>query len=179
MPGTSDMELWTAAHGGNRDAFGNLFRRHYPLLFQYGSKMASPPVVEDCIQELFAELWQKKSGKKVGSVKAYLLQALKFKIYRQFRDTPKDEAVSEESGPFELSHDNFISAREDQQEKLSRVIQALAQLPPRQKEVIYLKLYKGLNYEELAQVMNLNYQSVRNLFSQALKSFRQGMTTVQ
>jgi RNA polymerase sigma factor (sigma-70 family) len=46
------------------------------------------------------------------------------------------------------------------------------QLPARQKEIIYLRIYKGLSYEEISQVMQLNYQVVRNLLSQALKSFR-------
>ena len=140
--------------------------------------MAPPAVVEDCIQELFAELWQKKSAKKVTSVKAYLMQAMKFKIYRHFRDDTKEVSVSEEEdGPFELSHDNFLIDREDQKEKLSKVLQALNDLPARQKEIIYLKIYKGLTYDEVTDVMNLNYQSVRNLFSQALKSFRQMMTS--
>ena len=42
----------------------------------------------------------------------------------------------------------------------------MATLSPRQKEAIYLKFVSELSYEELAKVMQLNYQSARNLVSQ-------------
>ncbi|MGZ3846904.1 MAG: RNA polymerase sigma factor, partial [Flavisolibacter sp.] len=51
-------------------------------------------------------------------------------------------------------------------------VEAINQLPARQKEIIYLRIYKGLSFEEIGQIMQLNYQVVRNLLSQALKSFR-------
>jgi len=52
------------------------------------------------------------------------------------------------------------------------ILRALNKLPPRQKEIIYLKIYKGLNYEEISEVMSINYQVVRNLLCQALKTFK-------
>ena len=49
---------------------------------------------------------------------------------------------------------------------------AIEQLSNRQKEIIYLKFYNGLSYEEISAVTQLKYQSVRNLFSVALKELR-------
>lgn len=46
-------------------------------------------------------------------------------------------------------------------------------LSDRQKEIVYLKIFKGLSYDEIAPIMNINYQASRNLFSQAIKSLRQ------
>ena len=56
--------------------------------------------------------------------------------------------------------------------KKEKVLEAINQLPARQKEVIYLKIYKGLSYEEVSEIMQINYQVVRNLLCQALKTFR-------
>src|SRR5215510_12343802 len=85
----SDNELWPAFNG-NRESFSNLFRCYYPVLFQYGNKFCPDTcVLEDCIQELFIDLWQNGSNIRVRSVKAYLLKALKYKIYKQYRDTRK------------------------------------------------------------------------------------------
>ena len=54
-----DIDLWNAYKEGDKDAFGVLFKRHFSSLFQYGIKLCSDrTVVEDCIQELFTELWQ-------------------------------------------------------------------------------------------------------------------------
>ena len=40
------------------------------------------------------------------------------------------------------------------------------------KEVVYLRIYKGLSYEEVSEIMQLNYQVVRNLLYTALKAFK-------
>lgn len=170
----SDIELWDASAQGNREAFGLLFRRHYSLLYQYGSKIcADSSTLEDCIQDLFIELWQKKKLAPVHSVKAYLLQSLKFKLYKSFRDQkPVQHMEQVNHEPFELSHETFLIHTQEDQEKAKRIFETINQLSPRQKEVIYLKIYKGLSYEEVGQIMQINYQVVRNLLCQALKAFR-------
>ena len=170
----SDIELWNASIQGNREAFGQLFRRHYSLLYQYGSKIcADSSTLEDCIQDLFIELWQKKKPGPVHSVKAYLLQALKFKLYKSFRDQKQVQRIEQVNHePFELSHETFLIHTEEDQEKAKRIFETINQLSPRQKEVIYLKIYKGLSYEEVGEIMQINYQVVRNLLCQALKAFR-------
>jgi RNA polymerase sigma factor (sigma-70 family) len=173
FPAIPDIELWNAAVNGDREAFGQLFRRHYSLLHQYGSKIcADRPTLEDCIQELFVELWQKKKDTKVQFVKAYLLQALKYKLYKSFRDNKPAQSLESAEEPFEISHENFLIGQHDDSQKTAQVAEALNKLPPRQKEVIYLKIYKSLSYEEVGEVMGLNYQVVRNLLCQALKTFR-------
>jgi RNA polymerase sigma factor (sigma-70 family) len=170
----TDIELWNASLKGDCEAFGQLFRRHYTLLYQYGSKICSDEyILEDSIQELFIELWQKKSTRQIISVKAYLLQALKFKLYKSFRNKKTTFAIEEiNDGPFELSHETFIISDEEDQLKAKKILEAIDKLPPRQKEIIYLKIYKGLSYEEISEIMEINYQVVRNLLCQALKTFR-------
>lgn len=170
----TDIELWNASLKGECEAFEQLFRRHYTLLYQYGSKICSDVyILEDCIQELFIELWQKKSSTPVKSVKAYLLQALKFKLYKSFRNKKITFAIDEANeGPFELSYESFIISEEEDQQKAKKVLEAIDKLPPRQKEIIYLKIYKGLSYQEISEIMQINYQVVRNLLCQALKTFR-------
>jgi RNA polymerase sigma factor (sigma-70 family) len=170
----SDIDLWNAALGGNREAFGQIFRNHYALLYQYGSKICpDTETLEDCIQELFIEIWQRKNTQPIRSVKAYLLQALKFKLYKVFRSQKRTLELEENNQePFELSHETFMIDAQEDEEKAKRVLEAINQLPSRQKEIVYLKIYKGLSYEEVSEVMQLNYQVVRNLLCQALKTFR-------
>ncbi|HWI90539.1 MAG TPA: sigma-70 family RNA polymerase sigma factor [Flavisolibacter sp.] len=170
----NDIELWDSYAQGNKEALGVLFKRYYALLYQYGNKICKDEAtLEDCIQELFADLWQKKSQQPIQSVKAYLLQALKYKLYKSFRDKTATSSVDDDtSGHFELSHESFLINRHDDDEKIKMIVNAINQLPARQKEIIYLKIYKGLSYEEISEIMQINYQVVRNLLCQALKTFR-------
>jgi RNA polymerase sigma-70 factor (ECF subfamily) len=171
----TDIALWSAFKEGDRDAFAALFRRYHPLLVQYGSKICNDlSVLEDCIQDLFIEIWQSRSSTEVNSVKAYLLKSLKNKLYKLFRrqqplassDTAFDAMA------FEISHESFLIGREDERLKTHEVLNAVNQLPARQKEIVYLRIYKKLSYEEISEVMNINYQVARNLFSQSVKSLR-------
>ena len=46
------------------------------------------------------------------------------------------------------------------------------QLSPRQKEVIYLKYYSNMSSSDIAEVMDMNYQSVLNILQKALSKLR-------
>ena len=74
---------------------------------------------------------------------------------------------------FEFSHESFIVAREENKEHLDRLVTCLQQLPNRQREIIYLKIYKDLGYEEVAELMQINYQAARNLLYQAIKNLKE------
>ena len=175
----ADILCWNAFKQGDRQAFDTLFRRHYSLLFQYGSKLCPErEVLEDSIQELFIELWQSPSATPIQSVKAYLLKALKYKLFKQLKPSrtlrPVDKLEDEMS--FIISHEDFIIEEEERKRSVYQVTNAINRLPNRQKEIIYLKIYQALDYEEISEVMNINYQVARNLFYQAIKSLRSLIT---
>lgn len=173
-----DIVLWNAFKEGDRQAFDNLFRRYYPLLLQYGSKIcADDTITEDSIQDLFIELWQSKAHAQVQSVKAYFFKALKYKLFRQLKKQRTVQQVDDEpENIFGIGDDHFIYTREEEVSTTKKVIAAINQLPGRQKEIVYLKIYQGLNYDEISEVMNINYQVARNLFYQSVKSLRQIIT---
>ena len=173
-----DIDCWQAFIEGNRDALGILFRRHYSDLFKYGSKICTDiEILEDCIQELFIELWQSKNAPPSISVKAYLLKAIKYKLLKALhkRSNIRLQADMPENMLFEISHETFIIDKQEHAEKTARVINALEQLSARQKEIIYLKFYQNLNYEEVSDIMNINYQVARNLLSAAIKTMKKIM----
>ena len=175
MNESQDIALWDALKQGDRESLGQLFRKYYEPLFRYGSKLTTnESLLEDCIQELFTELWLSKSRTEVRSVKAYLFKSLKYKLFRMLQQKP---AVKAGENPhellFELSHVDFLINQEEQKEKSVRVLEALDKLSSRQKEIIYLKFYQELSYEEVTEIMNINYQVARNLLYSSIKSLRE------
>lgn len=171
---SQDITLWESFRKGDKDAFAALFRTHYETLFRFGNKFTTDTeLLEDCIQELFMELWQSKSQAPVLSVKAYLLKSLKYKLLKTFNKQGKIIPLQENGGGyFEWSHEHFLIERQDTDEKKQMVIKALGRLSSRQKEIIYLKYYQNLSYEEVSEIMNINYQVARNLLYQAIKSLK-------
>ena len=170
-----DIHYWQTFIQGDREALGWLFRQYYPDLFRYGHKIcADTAVLEDCIQELFIELWQSKNPPPSISVKAYLLKAMKYKLLKALRKKSPSQYQAEltENSVFEISYEDFIIGKQESEEKTARVVQALNQLTNRQKEIVYLKFYQNLGYEEISEIMNINYQVARNLLYQAVKAMK-------
>lgn len=176
----SDIALWDAFKKGDSEACGQLFRRHYEALYRFGYKFTQDPeILEDCIQELFLELWQSKSRTEIQSVKAYLFKSLKYKIFRVLqKKSGKNTTSITDDLLFELSHETLLVSQEETQERINKVNAAFSKLSNRQKEIIYLKFYQELNYEEVSEIMNINYQAARNLLSQAIKSLKKIMTAL-
>ncbi len=169
----ADIVLWNALKKGDRNALGKLFSNHYPSLIRYGSKIcADQDLLEDCIQDLFAEIWQSSAKPEIQSVKAYLFKALKYKIFKKQRIFTSQYVEGNIDSLFEVSHENFLVEQEDNLDRKNKVINALNELPPRQREIIYLKIYQELSYEEVSEIMNINYQVARNLMSQSIKTLR-------
>lgn len=169
-----DILLWESFRNGDRDAFATLFRRHYESLYRYGGKfITNPGQLEDAIQELFVELWQSKSRTPVISVRAYLLKSLKYKILKTYRRRRHHLLpIADDHGTFEWSHEDRLIAGEENTANSRRVLNALDQLTNRQKEIVYLKYFQNLSYDEITDVMNINYQVARNLLYQAIRSLK-------
>jgi RNA polymerase sigma factor (sigma-70 family) len=167
-----DILLWESFRNGDRDAFATLFRRHYDGLYRYGCKfIGNPDQLEDSIQELFMELWQSKSRTPVASVRAYLLKSLKYKILKTYRSR-RLLPIVDDNIVFEWSQEDRIIAGERDAENRNKVLKALSRLSSRQKEIVYLKYFQNLSYEEIGEVMNINYQVARNLLYQSIKSLK-------
>ncbi len=165
-----NLALWNQFKNGDEAAFVRLFRNYYSGLFNYGCKITSDnDLVEDCIQELFLEMWRSNGKADILSMRAYIFKAFKFKLVRLITKNNKVQSFTPGENDFELSHDNFIIDKEISAIKKEKILAALQELSPRQKEIIYLKFYQDLSYEEVSEIMQINYQAARNLIYQAIK----------
>lgn len=73
---------------------------------------------------------------------------------------------------FTFSHDQVIAGREEQALQSEKLRRAMEELPARQREIVYLRIYQELDYPEISEIMGINYQVARNLFYQSMKSLR-------
>jgi len=169
--------LWESFRKGDKEAFAALFREHYGILYRFGNKFTTDTeLLEDAIQELFIELWKANSCTPVLSVRSYLLKSLKYKLLRSLSKRRPTFLPADENLAFEWSHETFLIAEQESAGRRQKVLKALEQLSPRQKEIIYLKYYQDLSYEEVGEIMNINYQVARNLLYQAMKTLKKCIT---
>lgn len=149
---------------------------YYRVLANYGMKLSrDKDFVADCIQELFLELWERRRflGDAVF-VKSYLLKAVRNKIIkesiklRRFKEPEDLEFGRGEYHPIELE----IVSTEAEREKIDHLKSLLGDLTKRQQEIIYLRFYQNLEFDEISEVMGLTRQSVANLLHRTIKDIR-------
>jgi RNA polymerase sigma-70 factor (ECF subfamily) len=167
-----DAILWSQFKNGNNESFTVIFKNYYSGLFNYGAKItADHNLVEDTIQELFLDMWRSGGKADIISLKAYIFRAFKFKLVKLIAKNNKVKNLSANplETAFEISHENFLVLKEQNAALSKKVTAALEQLSSRQKEIIYLKFYLNLSYEEVSDIMGINYQASRNLIYQSIK----------
>lgn len=167
---------WLRFLEGDRDALGSLFRLFFSELLAYGRKfIPSDDLVKDHIQNLFVRLWEKRSQlRAVGNVKVYLLISLKHDLLQSLKaEKPRKELDERmDAGWFEISVEDFMVEKEQEAELAQKVASCLAQLTARQREVIYLRFYHNFDFPNIAEIMDMNIQSVRNLLFRTLEKIR-------
>jgi RNA polymerase sigma factor (sigma-70 family) len=173
----TDEALWHRLIDGDESAFSNVFERYYPTLLRYGkSFMSDPDRVQDCIQDVFADIWLYRSSLDESVlVKAYLLACVRKRIARLhtrdhiFRHTTTLEAID-----FSISFtiEDRLIAHEETASRVYQLNRQLNALPPRQKEALFLRYHQGLKTEQIAEILNINYQSANNLLHRAVEHLR-------
>ena len=68
----------------------------------------------------------------------------------------------------EPNTERLMILSEEKTDVMLQLQKQLKSLTNRQQEAIYLKYYEERSYEEICTIMDINYQSVRNLISSGL-----------
>lgn len=178
---TDNNRLWLDFIAGNRNAFKYLYDAHADMLFDYGCLYTrDADLVKDCVHDLFVDLYRYRSGLNPNvKVRAYLLASLRRKLVAVKRKQPTyaaieslDEQITPDHAPDIESQ--IISVEKDQA-VLNLLRTALAKLPARQREALYLKFTMELPYVEIADLMDISEATCRTLVYRAIKKLRGNM----
>lgn len=174
----TDREIWLLFKRGDEETVSFLYGRYFPVLYRYGLKFTpDTSLVEDTIQDLFAGLI--KNHKTVGdtdNILLYLLVSFRRKLFRE-QEYANRYDFAEEMGndyPFEIvwSVEQDIIRDEESQQQSALLLKALGELTARQKEAIYLRFTKELDYAAIAEIMQISIEACRNLISKAVAGLR-------
>lgn len=173
----TDIQLFDALRSGHKGALSILYLRHYNYLLHYGLQIGADQIlVEESIQELFTHLFESYDHfGEVTYVRAYLFKALRRRVvavigYERGRKDSENKWRDQVDMRFSLN--DFDNLQVEQDRLHSVLIDALNNLPWRQREAVYLRYYNGLSTKEIAEVMGAANQTVLNTLFQALKKLR-------
>lgn len=167
----NDTSLWNQLQQGQQEAFNQIFRSYYADLKAYGIKISNnEELAKEAIQILFVKIWERREQLGVvHSIKAYLLRAYRRNLIDLLEAEQKRKRQTYPQATFHISPEELSIYRQEQQAQAKQITALLNRLPDKQKEVIYLRFYNQLSYIEIAEILDLNYQTVRNYGVKAMK----------
>ena len=174
-----DVKYWESLIQGDEQAFAKLYEQYFQVLYNYGRKICTDEgTVEDAIHDLFVDLWRYKSNlSPTTSVRFYLYRALRRRLAENNTKiffSENDKLVLADAYQHVTPSKEFeIIETEIRDKRVLQLKKLLNDLSPRQYEALVLYFYDEFTYDEIAAIMNLNSQSVRNLVQRGLTQLRQ------
>ncbi len=171
----SEKELWDKFLTGDQNAYNQIVKIFSKQMFNYGFRLCqNEDLVRDCIQDIFLRLWNNRSGiSSTDAVKWYLLKSIKTSILREGRKWQKNEMLKDDyTFKVEFDVETKLISEIENQHLANKIKSVINQLPARQREILYLRFYEGMDLPQIALLMDISTQSVYNLLQKAYKSFR-------
>ena len=172
----TDRELWNAFKRGSLTAYKLIYQQNIDLLFKYGNTiMPHSGLVTDCIQDMFVDLWDKRSKLgKVNNIKGYLFISYRRRLLDLLK-RQKNNLNIEDIDCFKILMSEPIIDMNLKDEKIDSIMLALNALTCQKKEAIYLRFFNDLSCSEISEIMRIKTQSVYNLISSGLKIIKDGV----
>ena len=172
------ISLFLKFKEGDKHAFSFFYEFYINDLYAYGISLGGEKeVVKDAIQDVFLKIYfGEKNFSSPDHLKYFLLKSLKNRLYNIYTS----KAVSTSTG---LTEDvlgfsvtttvlDRIIDEEDRVIIKQQVDDLLTKLTARQKEAIYLRFVQELEYEEIAEIMDITQHAARKLISRSLKRLK-------
>lgn len=176
---TDLTQIWDDFKKGDKEAFSLLYETYFDTLYRYGIKFVMDEnIVKDCIQDLFIKIYNNRTSlSSTNSPKFYLLLSLKNLIIDYLSKYNRITYLSPQDLPFFITYqyqeeDDSNEIDDEIKNKFDKVISLLS---PRQKEALYLHFQLELSYEEVSKLLDINYQSLRNLIHRSISKVREQM----
>jgi RNA polymerase sigma-70 factor (ECF subfamily) len=167
----SDRILVARAVDQDAEAFGELVRRHAPLMRAYVSRIVgSLSAADDVVQDAFLVAWRQLPTLRDGSaVRAWLMRIASREALLHVRRRPSD-APLDGWDVATLAVDTQPEARAIRNAQLQALSLALDELPEAQRRCWLLREMAELSYSEIAEEMDLPVSTVRGNLARARTS---------
>ena len=153
----------------------DLLEAWVPRVYRFALRLSDDPhAAEDLTQETFLRAWRQRGRlRDARSARVWLFRItanLWRDRLRRGRSPVARAGPLADTEPARAPPPERLVAG---QEELSRALEALAALPPRQREVLYLSACEGLTTGEVAEVLGISADAAKANLSLARKKMRQ------
>ncbi|MGH7176505.1 MAG: RNA polymerase sigma factor [Tepidisphaeraceae bacterium] len=146
------------------------FEAHAARLVLYARQWLSDASAQDVVQDVFARLISQ--SRRPDDARAWLYRSVRNAAISEsrswFRRRKREQAVASKRGEwFEAGVDDLIDA--------STAQATLESLPPEQREIVVLRIWSQLSWQQIAEVTGSRISTVFDRYKSALGAMKQKM----
>lgn len=172
----TDTEVFQALRSGNLLALGIFYDRYGEVVYRVALRMlGNAQEAEDLTQEVFLTLWRSGAyDSKRGSMLVFLTTLTRSKAIDRHRQIKAQwQRLQRWSRNVPPENSSNLMDKVSLEEMSQRVREALAELPPNQKQILEMSYYDGLSQSEISDNLNMPLGTVKTHKRKGLLYLRQ------
>ena len=172
----TDLGLYERFRNGDAAAFERIVMEHRRAVYSMARRLlSSHDDADEASQQTFVRAWRGRSRfRGEASIRTWLI-GIALNVARSMRGRTRGGEVETEYLEQLADRSEGADQRLRREESRSRVRQVVAKLPPRQREVVTLKVFSELTYREVAGMMELSEGAVKAHLHQAVANLRRAL----
>lgn len=164
---------------GNQEAFAELYNYYRtPALKFCIALLKDQEEAENALHEVFIKIWEKRAHIKPDlNFNSYLFTCLRNFVFDHFKRMEKDQRLRElYMDRMECGTGLDEAQRSDERDQF--VQNVIARLSEKRKKIILLNVYEGKSYQEIAEMMKISKNTVKNQLVKAKQILREQLVVV-
>jgi RNA polymerase sigma-70 factor (ECF subfamily) len=173
-PSVLEREMISKFRNGDISAFTNIFSAYYKDCVVFAARFTIDiNIAEEIVQDTFVHLWEEHDSIIIkSSLKSYILKTVNNKCIDWFRHNKiikvHSDFVLETAIYYEYDTENYILHSELE----GKIEEALALLPEEISKVFRMNRFKGLKYQEIAELLGVSVRTIEVRIGKALHLLR-------
>jgi RNA polymerase sigma-70 factor (ECF subfamily) len=165
----SEADLMRRWQGGDTASFEEIVRRWQGRVGRLLARLAAPDLASDLCQDVFLRLYTAGARYREEGAFATWVYRIALNVARDAARRRRDCAALGDCEPLDPVAPYDLVSRREAAELVTR---ALGELPQALREVMVLRHYEGLNFEEIARLTGTPASTVKSRFAVALSRLR-------
>jgi RNA polymerase sigma factor (sigma-70 family) len=167
--------IWKSIINGDVNALSKFYKQHYVGLINYGRTIIDDKeFVNNCFMELLIEFWDKRSAlPEVENVRSYLMTSLSRVILHALKSDKRRQTKYNElkqlSANHQWSYEEHLVKLQSDINLRAKIAKALCKLTARQQELIRLKFFANLSYNEIAGQCGITKRTAYNIIYDGIR----------
>ncbi len=168
-----ELQLVSLSQKGDSEAFGRVYDTYLPKIYNFiYHKTNHRETAEDLTSKTFFKALEKIktfSPQKNASFSSWIYMIARNTVIDHYRINKNDLDINDF---FNLHSGENQEESVHNKNVLSEVQKKLTELSPMQREIVVLRVWEGLSYKEISQIINKSENSSKMAFSRAIGKIR-------